>query len=97
MKADQNERITRVGPDTACGALLRRYWQPVAVVDEFNPRSDPAMARRPLKAVRALGQNFVLFQDAQKSWSLMDRDCPHRGADLAAPSMAGSLQPMAHA
>jgi phthalate 4,5-dioxygenase len=83
MRADQNERMTRVGPGTGCGALLRRYWQPLALLDEFNPRFDSAMTERPLKAVRALGQNFVLFQDAQKNWGLMDRDCPHRGADLA--------------
>jgi phthalate 4,5-dioxygenase oxygenase subunit len=42
MKAEQNELITRVGPGTPCGDLLRRYWQPVALVDEFNPALDPA-------------------------------------------------------
>jgi phthalate 4,5-dioxygenase len=83
MRAEQNELVTRVGPGTGCGELLRRYWQPVALLDEFNPEFDPAMAQRPVKAVRALGQDFVLFQDAQKRWGLIDRDCPHRGADLA--------------
>ena len=37
MKAEQNELITRIGPGTPCGELMRRYWQPVALVDEFNP------------------------------------------------------------
>ena len=83
MKAEQNELITRVGPGTPCGALLRRYWQPVALVDEFNPALDPRMAKRPVKAVRVMGQDFVLFRDAQNQWGLLDRDCPHRGADLA--------------
>lgn len=83
MKAEQNELITRIGPGTDCGNLMRQYWQPVAVVDEFNPRFDPAMAQRPMKAVRALGQDFVLFQDEKKQWGLIDRDCPHRGVDLA--------------
>jgi phthalate 4,5-dioxygenase len=83
MRAEQNELMTRVGPGTGCGELLRRYWQPLALADEFDARFDPAMAARPLKAVRALGQNFILFRDAQGRWSLMDRDCPHRGADLA--------------
>lgn len=83
MKAEQNELLTRTGPGTPGGAVLRRYWQPVALVDEFDPRLDPRMAQRPLKAVRVLGQDFVLFRDAGGAWGLLDRDCPHRGADLA--------------
>jgi phenylpropionate dioxygenase-like ring-hydroxylating dioxygenase large terminal subunit len=83
MKAEQNQRITQVGPGTPGGELLRRYWQPVALLDEFNPALDPAMAVRPVKAVRLLGQDFVLFKNAQGAFGLLDRDCPHRGADLA--------------
>jgi phthalate 4,5-dioxygenase oxygenase subunit len=83
MQAAQNELITRIGPGTACGALMRRYWQPVALLDEFDPRLDPRMAERPLKAVRLLGQDLVLFRDAAGTFGLLDRDCPHRGADLA--------------
>jgi phenylpropionate dioxygenase-like ring-hydroxylating dioxygenase large terminal subunit len=82
MHAAQNELITRIGPGTPCGELLRRYWHPVALLDEFEPRLDPAMALRPLKAVRLLGQDFVLWRDAEGRYSLLDRDCPHRGADL---------------
>ncbi len=83
MQAAQNERITRIGPGTPCGALLRRYWQPLALLDEFDPKLDPRMAGRPLKAVRLLGQDLVLFRDADGAFGLLDRDCPHRGADLA--------------
>ena len=83
MKAEQNQRITQVGPGTPGGELLRRYWQPVALLDEFNPALDPAMGVRPVKAVRMLGQDFVLFRNAQGVFGLLDRDCPHRGADLA--------------
>ena len=83
MKAEQNELLTRIGPGTPCGAVLRSYWQPVALVDEFNPALDPRMAIRPVKALRVLGQHLVLFKDAQGRWGLLDRDCPHRGADLA--------------
>jgi phthalate 4,5-dioxygenase oxygenase subunit len=83
MKAEQNELITRIGPGTPCGELMRRYWQPVALVDEFNPALDPAMGVRPVKAVRLLGQDFVLFKNADGSYGLLDRDCPHRGANLA--------------
>ena len=83
MKAEQNELITRTGPGTPGGALLRSYWQPVALVDEFNPALDPRMAGRLVKAVRALGQDMVLFKNAEGAWGLLDRACPHRGADLS--------------
>jgi phenylpropionate dioxygenase-like ring-hydroxylating dioxygenase large terminal subunit len=83
MKAEQNELITRVGPGTPCGALLRSYWQPAALVDEFDPALDPRMAQRPVKAVRLMGQDLVLFKDGNGVWGLLDRDCPHRGADLS--------------
>jgi phthalate 4,5-dioxygenase oxygenase subunit len=83
MKAEQNELITRIGPGTSCGALMRHYWQPVALVDEFNPALDPQMALRPVKAVRILGQNLVLFRNQAGEYGLLDRDCPHRGADLS--------------
>jgi phenylpropionate dioxygenase-like ring-hydroxylating dioxygenase large terminal subunit len=83
MKAELNERLTRVGLGTPGGALLRHYWQPVALLDEFDPALDPAMALRQVKAVRVLGQDFVLFRNAEGTYGLLDRDCPHRGADLA--------------
>lgn len=76
MSAEQNDRITRIGPGTPCGALLRRHWQPVALTDELE-------GPRPVRAVRALGQDFVLFRDEKGQLGLIDRGCPHRGADLA--------------
>jgi phenylpropionate dioxygenase-like ring-hydroxylating dioxygenase large terminal subunit len=90
MNAQQNERLTRIGPGAPCGDLLRRYWQPVALLDEFDARFDPRMAGRPLKAVRLLGQDLVLWREGEGGggnegarYALLDRDCPHRGADLA--------------
>jgi phthalate 4,5-dioxygenase len=72
----QNDRYTRVGAGTPCGTLLRNYWQPVALTDEFE-------GKRPVKAVRLLGENFVLFRDSTGRYGLLDRDCPHRNADLS--------------
>ena len=83
MQAEQNELITRVGPGTACGALLRSYWQPVALLDEFDARLDPRMAARQVKPVRLLGEDLVLFRDGHGRFGLLERPCPHRGADLA--------------
>jgi phenylpropionate dioxygenase-like ring-hydroxylating dioxygenase large terminal subunit len=75
MSAEQNELMTRIGPGTPAGNLLRRYWQPVALVDEMQ-------GGRPVKAVRILGENFVLFRN-QAQYGLVERHCAHRGADLA--------------
>ncbi len=72
---EQNELMTRVGPGTPAGKLLRRYWQPVALVDELQ-------GERPVKPVRVFGENLVLFKHSN-SYGLMERHCPHRGADLA--------------
>ncbi|WP_454752035.1 Rieske 2Fe-2S domain-containing protein [Cupriavidus necator] len=76
MSKEQNELITRVGADTPAGKLLRQYWQPVALVDEFE-------GERPVRAVRLMGQDFVVFRDEQGHYAMLDRDCPHRGADLS--------------
>ena len=76
MSAEQNERVVRVGPGTPCGVLQRLYWQPIALSEELPPE-------RPLRAVRVLGQDLVLFRDEASRLALLDRDCPHRGADLA--------------
>jgi len=74
--AGQNELMTRVGRGTPAGALLRQYWQPVALAEELAPE-------RPLKALRVFGEALVLFRDEQGRYGLVDRVCPHRGADLA--------------
>ncbi len=76
MSHEQNERVVRVGPGTPCGTLQRHYWQPVALSEELVPE-------RPLRAIRVLGQDLVLFRDDAGRLGLLDRDCPHRGADLA--------------
>lgn len=46
MKAVENERITRIGTATPCGALMRRKGQPVARVEAFDPLLAPRMALR---------------------------------------------------
>src|SRR5215475_13289815 len=76
MSSSENELLTRVGLQTPGGALLRRYWQPVALTEELN-------SPRPVKAVRVLGQDFVVFRDESGNYGLLHRHCAHRGADLA--------------
>jgi len=77
MKAEQQQRLCRAGPGTDGGALLRHCWLPVALLDELQ---GVAGALLPL---RVLGQDLLLFRDALGRWGLLDRSCPHRGADLA--------------
>src|SRR5262249_5782034 len=76
ISAEQNQRLTRVGPETPAGKLMRLYWHPAALVDELD-------GERPVKKVRLLGQDYVLFRDEQGRYGMLDRHCPHRGADLA--------------
>jgi phenylpropionate dioxygenase-like ring-hydroxylating dioxygenase large terminal subunit len=75
ISAEQNELMTRIGAGTPAGRLLRNYWQPVALVDELQ-------GSRPVKAVRLLGEDLVLFKEKDR-YGLLERHCPHRGADLA--------------
>jgi phthalate 4,5-dioxygenase oxygenase subunit len=76
LSQEQNDLITRTGPGTPAGALLRRYWQPAALVDELA-------GNRPIKPVTLFGENLVLFRDEAGGYGLIDRSCPHRGTDLA--------------
>src|SRR6185437_735376 len=82
MSPEQNELITRIGPGTKCGALMRHYWHPVALAEELD-------GPRAAKAVRVLGQDFVLFRDERGRHGLLDRHCAHRGADLAYGRLEG--------
>jgi phthalate 4,5-dioxygenase oxygenase subunit len=76
LSAEQNDLITRIGSGTPAGTLMRRYWQPAALVDELK-------GNRPIKALRLLGEDLVLFRDDKKRYGLIGRNCPHRGTDLS--------------
>jgi 5,5'-dehydrodivanillate O-demethylase len=75
MKAEENIELTRVGPDTPAGRMLRRYWHPVGVSDDL--KNTP-------KSVKILGEELVLFRKPDGSCGLLGSRCPHRGAALAA-------------
>jgi 5,5'-dehydrodivanillate O-demethylase oxygenase subunit len=75
LTAEQNDQLTRIGPGTPAGNLLRRYWQPIAAVSELENRWT--------FRVRLLGENLVLFRDRQGRRGLIAETCPHRGASLA--------------
>jgi 5,5'-dehydrodivanillate O-demethylase len=75
LTPEQQDTLTRVGPGTPMGSLLRRYWLPVAARCELD--------ERPTRAVRLLGEDLVLFRDARGALGLVQQRCPHRGASLA--------------
>ena len=72
----ENELICRVGPGTAMGATLRRYWLPALTSSELpEPGGDPVH-------VELLGEHFVAFRDAEGRVGVLDEGCCHRGASL---------------
>jgi 5,5'-dehydrodivanillate O-demethylase len=75
LTAEQNELLTRVGPGTPAGNLMRRYWQPIAAVSELENRWTIR--------IRLLGEDLVLFKDRQGRRGLVAEQCPHRRASLA--------------
>jgi 5,5'-dehydrodivanillate O-demethylase len=75
LTREENERLTRVGPGTPGGELLRRYWYPVATLDDLTEES-------PTRLVRLLGEDLVLFRDKSGRVGLLADHCSHRGASL---------------
>ncbi|HZT07715.1 MAG TPA: Rieske 2Fe-2S domain-containing protein [Chloroflexota bacterium] len=71
-----HELLTRIGPGTACGDLMRRYWQPAALSEELPVGGAPL-------PIRLLGEDLVLFRDDLGKPGLLGIHCPHRGADLS--------------
>lgn len=76
LTKEQNELLTRVGPGTPGGDMLRRYWLPAALSVEVPPGGAPL-------PVRLLGEDLVLFRDEQGRLGLLALHCSHRGADLS--------------
>jgi phthalate 4,5-dioxygenase oxygenase subunit len=72
----ENELLTRVGPGTAMGSLMSRYWFPVLLAEELDqPGGTP-------KKVRLLGRDLVAFRDTEGRVGILDEYCSHRGASL---------------
>jgi nitrite reductase/ring-hydroxylating ferredoxin subunit len=68
-----NALLTQVGPGTACGELMRRYWHPIAA--SADVKSVP-------RKVRILGEELVLFRDKSGRPGLLYPRCMHRGTTL---------------
>src|SRR4029079_1723860 len=66
LSKEQNDLITRVGPGTPAGTLMRRYWQPAALVDELA-------GNRPIKPLRLFGEDLVNFKNETDPYGLIGR------------------------
>jgi 5,5'-dehydrodivanillate O-demethylase oxygenase subunit len=75
LSAAVNDRLTRVGPGTPCGELLRRYWQPVALTSQLTDE-------RPAMAVRILGERLVVARVGPGGYACFAEQCAHRGCSL---------------
>src|SRR5688500_17302732 len=71
----ENDRLSRVGPGTPMGDLLRRYWQPIAAL--------PDVEREHVLAIRRLGEDLVLFKTREGQLGLIQQRCSHRAVSLA--------------
>jgi len=71
----ENELLTRVGPGTAMGSLMRQYWLPTCLSSELTADGDPLR-------LMLLGEKLIAFRDTSGRIGVMDHRCPHRCASL---------------
>ena len=74
MTPEEQETLTRVGPGTPMGELLRHYWFPVTASSE--------LAAGTARAIRLLGEDLVLFRRPDGQLGLVEERCSHRGSSL---------------
>jgi phthalate 4,5-dioxygenase len=80
LSVKENELLTRVGPGTPMGNLLRRFWLPALLSDEL-PEADGDPIR-----TRTLSEDLVAFRDSNGNVGMVDAYCPHRRrADVLRP------------
>jgi phthalate 4,5-dioxygenase oxygenase subunit len=75
MRPDDNELLTRVGPGTPMGNLMRQYWIPACMSSELEPDAPPMR-------LMLLGEKLIAFRDSSGRVGVMDHRCPHRCASF---------------
>lgn len=76
LSAADNELLTRVGPGTRMGKLLRSYWVPILLSNDLPERDGQPMR------VRLFGEPLVAFRASDGRIGLLGEHCPHRRASL---------------
>src|SRR4051794_21737967 len=72
LTKDDNEILTRVGPGTPMGDLMRQYWMPSMMSSEL-PSPDCPPVR-----IRILGENLIAFRTSSGKVGVIQNACPHR-------------------
>jgi phthalate 4,5-dioxygenase len=75
LSAEESELLTRVGPGTPMGDLMRQYWIPVVLSSELPPGGR-------VKRVKILGEQLVAFRTPNGRAGLLEEFCSHRRASL---------------
>jgi phthalate 4,5-dioxygenase len=73
--AKEAGELTRVGPGSVMGELMRCYWIPALMSSEL------ARDGAPLRLM-LLGEKLIAFRDSEGRVGVMDHRCPHRCASL---------------
>lgn len=73
--AQDSEILTRVGPGTPLGMLMRQYWIPALLSRELERDAAPVR-------LMLLGERLIAFRDSAGRVGIMDQRCPHRCASL---------------
>ena len=73
--AKDGMELTRIGPGTAMGELMRCYWIPAAMSSELVRDGAPVR-------LMLLGEKLIAFRDSAGRVGVMDHRCPHRCASL---------------
>jgi phthalate 4,5-dioxygenase oxygenase subunit len=76
ITAAENEILTRVGPGTPMGRMMRRYWLPACASSQLPVPDGPPLH------IRLLGEDFVAFRDSSGKVGILEEFCMHRRASL---------------
>ena len=76
LTVEENDTLTRTGPDTPMGNVFRSYWMPALLSREL-PAPDC-----PPQRIQLLGEDFLAFRDSSGQVGIVEPRCPHRGANL---------------
>lgn len=76
MNKEMSETLTRVGPGTAMGQLMRRYWVPTLMSSEIAEPDGPQVR------VQLLGEKLLAFRNTEGRACLIGEFCSHRGVSL---------------
>jgi len=76
LTQEQNDTLTRVGPGTPMGNMMRRYWIPALLDWEVSePDGEPVI-------INLLGEELVAFRQTDGRIGVVEARCAHRRAHL---------------